>query len=213
MPASITVFLGDCLASLAFERGIVDYRKLADDPANAEVMARRPNPDVLAEGDVVVVPDRVPKVIQVASGAHHKLRVTQLVVLLKIVVRDDSGAALAGKKYQLTVGGATFEGATGSDGAIAHVIPPAAKSGSLDLWLTTGPGIDGYRFPLELGAIEHESIDRACWSRLENLGFVVDHRVGAADAVRGFQLREGLQATGELDERTRAALRRAHEGE
>jgi N-acetylmuramoyl-L-alanine amidase len=213
MPVSFTIRLGDCLASLAFERGIVDYRKLVDDPANAEVMAKRPNPDVLVEGDVLVVPDRVPKVIQVASGAHHKLRVSQLVVLLKVVVHDDSGAALAGKKYHLTVGTALFEGATGSDGSIEHAIPPAARSGTLDLWLTNEPGIEAYRFPLELGALEHESIDRACWSRLENLGFVVDHRVGAADAVRGFQLREGLDVTGELDDGTRAALRRAHEGE
>jgi hypothetical protein len=210
MPASVAVGLGDCIASVAAARGIIDWRVLVDDA----LAKKRPNPDVLVEGDVVVVPDRAPKILQLATGASHKLRVVSLVVLFRVTVRDDAGAAVAGKKYRLTVGELTFDGVTGDDGAIEHTVPAVAKHGALELWLGEGAeGVEGYLFPLELGALEHESVDRACWSRLENLGFVVDHRVGAADAVRGFQRREGLAVTGELDDATRAALRQAHEGE
>lgn len=217
MPTSHTVRLGDCFGSIAKQNGFADHKTLFDDGANSALKTSRPNPNVLAENDVVQVPDRETKEADAATGSMTKFKVKVLSTLVRVVVQDDAGAAISGKKYKLTVGAAVFEGSTPGDGKIEHPIEADATSGTLELWLKEGDGIDGYKVDLELGSLEHESKDRACQARLLNLGFECGGTGGTIDdatrdALRGFQKKNGLTANGNLDAATRDKLRVVHEG-
>jgi len=217
MPISHTVRLGDCIGSLVKQYGLADYKTIYDDAGNATLKTSRKNPNVLAEGDVVSVPDRTLKEVEVAAGAKYTFEVKQLETLVRIVVQDDTGTALGDKKYKLSVGAATFEGLTPADGKIEHPIEADAKVGTLELWLKEGAGIDGLKLNLELGSLEHESEDRACQARLINLGFDCGGTSGTIDdttrdALRGFQKQNSMTVTGNVDAVTRDKLRASHEG-
>lgn len=218
MPTTHTVQLGECMGSLAKRYGFSDYKALYDHGSNATLKSQRPNPNVLAEGDTVTIPDKTAKTQSVATGAQHKFVLKRLKTLLRIVVRDDAGTALSGKKYRLTIdGGEPLEGTTAGDGKIEHPMGADARRAELELWLKEGEGIDGYLFRLELGALEHESSTRGCQARLINLGFDCGGMGGTVDdptrdALRGFQKKNGLTESGNLDAATRTKLRQLHEG-
>lgn len=217
MPTSHQVRLGDCIGRLAKRHGFADYRKIYDDPANAGLKSSRPNPNVLAEGDRVTIPDRTLKDESGQTEARHRFQLKTGETLLRIRLEDEGGAALSGRKYKLTVGTAEFEGSTPGDGQIEHPIDADLSAGTLEIWLKEAEGVGPLLVPLELGALEHESNDRACQARLLNLNFdcgpldgVVGTRTRAA--LRGFQKRHGLTVNGNLDAATRDKLRQSHEG-
>lgn len=218
MPTQHKVKLGDCMSSLTKRYGFGHHAAIFDDGANAALKGKRPNPNVLAENDDVTIPDLKAKEETVATEKQHKFTLKTPKALLRLVLQDDAAAAVAGKKYKLTIDGkTTFEGATPGDGKIEHPIEADAKAAQLELWLVEGAGIDGYLFHFDLGALEHESQVRACQARLINLGFdtggvggVLDDRT--KDAVRGFQKKNGVTVNGNLDAATQTKLRQIHEG-
>lgn len=218
MPTQHKVKLGDCMSSLTKRYGFGHHSAIFDDGANAALKAKRPNPNVLAENDDVTIPDRKVKEETVNTAASHKFTVKTPKALLRLVLEDDAGAAVAGKKYRLTIDGkAKFEGVTPGDGKVEHPVDADAKAADLELWLVEGEGIDGYLLRFDLGALEHESQVRACQARLLNLGFDTGGVGGALDdrtkdAVRGFQKKHGVTENGALDAATQAKLRQIHEG-
>jgi hypothetical protein len=217
MPTPHTAALGDCFGSLAKRYGFADYKQIYDDGANAALKQKRPNPNELVEGDAVSIPDRIVKELAADAGAMHKYKLKVPTTLLRIVVQDDAGAAIADKKYKLTVGALVCEGKTPADGKIEHSIETDAASGTLELWLKDEPGIEGFLFDLQLGSLEHESKDRACQARLMNLGFECGSLGGTLDdptkdALRGFQKKNTLTENGTFDAPTRSKLREKHEG-
>lgn len=217
MPTSHTAQLGDCIGSLSKLYGFATHKTIYNDGANAALKGHRPNPNVLAEGDVLSIPDKVPKDVQAAAGTVQKFKVDVLETLLRIVVQDDQGTALGAKKYKLTVGAQAFEGKTLPDGKIEHPIEADDTAATLELWLKVEPGIDGLLFHLELGSLEHESKDRACKARLMNLAFECGSLTGTLDdatrdAIRGFQKKNSITVNGTLDAATRNMLRQNHEG-
>src|SRR5262245_7341677 len=109
---------GDCLSSIAAQYGFGDYRKIYDDPANAELKKRRPNPNVLQPGDVVNIPDRVAKTFECATGQTHRFVVKQPKALLRLDVQLSSPHF-----YEVVVSGKTFKGKTDGASPIAHPIP------------------------------------------------------------------------------------------
>ena len=48
---------GECLSSLAARFGFLNWKQLYDHPANAKLRQKRPNPNILAPGDEVAVPE------------------------------------------------------------------------------------------------------------------------------------------------------------
>ena len=217
MPTSHTIALGECIGSLTKTGRFADYQRIQDDGANAALKTARPNPNVLAEGDVVSIPDPDAKEVDKPADARHIFKITIQKALLRIVVQDETDAAISGKKYKLTVAAKAFEGKTLADGKIEHPIDGIEQTGTLELWLKEDAGIEPLKFPLEIGSLEHESVDRACQARLLNLGFDCGGISGAIDdptkdALRGFQTKNGLAAHGALNDATRNKLRVAHEG-
>lgn len=55
-----TVKAGECLSSIAASYGFRDYRTICDHPSNAAFRAKRPNPNLIYPGDVVMIPVAAP---------------------------------------------------------------------------------------------------------------------------------------------------------
>src|SRR4051812_7845845 len=57
MSTRYTVRPGDSLSSIATRNGFSSWRDIYDHPDNALLRARRPTPNVIVPGDVIIIPD------------------------------------------------------------------------------------------------------------------------------------------------------------
>jgi peptidoglycan hydrolase-like protein with peptidoglycan-binding domain len=126
---------------------------------------------------------------------------------------DADDAPRAGVGYRLTIDGRTRAGVTDADGRLEEPIAPDAHAATLSF----DDDPDGDEIALRLGYLAPVTELAGVRARLTNLGFAPgrdddddDDDAQTRDAVREFQLEHGLAATGELDDGTRDALRRAH---
>lgn len=198
---------GDCLSSLADRYGFRDWRTIYDDPANADLRALRPNPNLLAPGDVVMIPDRESRIESVATTARHTFvaRSPSCAVELRFV--DARGNPLRNNQVTLTIEGLERIETTNSDGRIRVPIPRGATAGTAV--------IGDFSWTLALGTLRPVSEDWASTQeRLVNLGYACQ-RSGHLDdattaAIRAFQHDRNLPESGQLDAPTRAALLGAH---
>lgn len=203
------------MSSIAAKYGFADWKAIYEHGDNAALRKKRPNPNVIHPGDRVVIPDREVKQVGCATGEAHKFQVKAQQTRLKIRFRDADGNAYGDRKYKLTVGAATFEGRTDGDGLVDQPVPPHESRGELVVWLH-GEDTDGYKFPLDLGALDPPEEISGAQARLINLGFDGVAVSGALDevtreALLAFQKKHGLTESGALDDATTAALRRHHE--
>jgi hypothetical protein len=214
MPVHV-VRQGDCLSSIAHSYGFSSWQALYNHPDNAELKQRRPNPHTLFPGDQVVVPEREPKEVGCATGAEHRFRAKVPKAKLHLVLRAPGGEVLADKKYELTVGAQTFRGRTGGGGELKHDLHTSDQDGVL-LVFAAGDGAGPLRLPVRIGHLDPIEELSGVQARLTNLGFAClgETEIGRRTrrALRGFQRRRGLEATGELDDATRAELKSAHDG-
>lgn len=203
------------MSSIAARYGFRDGKTIYDDPANAGLRARRPNPDVLFEGDEVVIPDKEQRVEDAATTKRHTFvaRTTGAFLRLKV----ESSRKLA---YAITVDeGKTYEGTTDGKEPIVHPIERAAKAALVRLWpADTTERTDETARVLHVALGELDPIDTTSGvqGRLMNLAFYggpVDGELGAAtrDAVRAFESSLGWPETGEITDPLRGALVARHD--
>ena len=57
MAKNYTVVSGDTLTKIAKQHGFDDWRVIYNHPSNAAFKAKRPDPDKIFPGDVIVIPD------------------------------------------------------------------------------------------------------------------------------------------------------------
>lgn len=217
--AAHVVKRGECLSTIARQHGFA-WQTLYDAPQNAALRRRRPNPNVLREGDVVVIPPRVPVGGPAATGRLHDFTVRSERERLRVVLRDDGDAPLADMAWRLTIERFEAEGRTDADGLLEAWIPAHAHHGSVRLWprdADAGDVTRGFVIELALGALDPIDTVTGLQARLNNLGL----RAGPEDGVHGprttralrrFQRAHRLAVTGELDDATRAALAEVHDG-
>lgn len=200
---------GECLSSIGFQYGF-SPETLWHHEANTALRELRKDPYVLLPGDEVVIPDLQLGSVAIETGRRHTFRRKAVPAKLKLrLVRND--APRAGERYELHVDGRVLTGSTDADGRLEHMIPPDAREGTL---LLRG-GVE--RYALKLGHLDPISEPSGVKARLKNLGLYRGPITGgldadAAEALRAFQTRRGLLATGQIDEPTRAALRAAYGG-
>jgi hypothetical protein len=172
---------GDCIASIAWAHRFAP-ETIWEDPGNAELRRRRPDPNVLSPGDVVVIPAREPKEVTRATGQSHHFRLKGVPAYLRLRLLM-AYEPRARERYRLEViGGPVFEGETDDDGCISHPIPPDARVAYLYL----NDGTEEYQ--LDIGSLDPPGEVTGLQARLKALG----HYHG--------------EVNGELDERTMAAL-------
>lgn len=113
--------------------------------------------------------------------------------------------------YRLEIGELTYEGKTDGDGILEQLIPPDAGTGRLIL----EPGTPNETvLPLNLGHLDPIEDVSGVKQRLANLTFPCgdddELTPELAAALRAFQAKHGLDVTGELDDETRDAIKKAH---
>lgn len=213
MPTTYVVRQGDCWARIAKQFGFSDYKLLYDDPANAELKAKRPNPNVLRPGDRIAIPDRTAKTIDIASGKKHKLQVASARKALRLKLVAHDGEPLAGEDYELDIGdGEPRTGTTDGDGKLEELVP--SHLGSATLTVTDRVLV------LRLGHLNpvaeaKEGDLSGVQGRLKNLGYdpgPADGKYGprTRTALAIFQSDEDLDVTGEIDDATLDKLEEAH---
>lgn len=207
MAARHTVQQGECLVSIAESYGFF-WETLWSHPENAALRARRRDPTVLAQGDVVFVPDKTRKEFTRPTGARHTFRVKNVPAKFQLRLLNEDGTPRAGLAYVLTVDGREIPGTTDGEGTVKASIAPTARDGVLRITET------GEEYTLDLGHLEPVDTVRGAKARLQALGGYdgpLDDRMGPSfsRALEDFQGANGLARTGVLDASTQDALRTA----
>lgn len=202
---------GECASSISRRFGFASWRTVWDDRRNADLRAKRPNPNALGRGDVVFVPDPDPRVEESATERRATYRTLALPTRLRIRFEGRSV-----NDYELRVAGATRKGRVAPQGMIDEIVPSDATSAELILRPTHMPEQED-RWTVELGALEPVAELRGVQARLDNLGFScpVDGRESeeTTRAVKAYQRWRGVgDGEGTLDDATRSDLESLHDG-
>lgn len=202
-----TVEQGECVGSVAYQRGFF-WETIWNHASNSQLKQLRRDPNVLQPGDVLFIPERQEKQENGQTEMRHRFRRRGTPSRLRVRLLWD-GQPRAHLAYVIDVDGQLLEGETDADGWLDHSIPPDARSGRLILHY----GAEEY--PFQLGSVDPVGSTSGVQQRLRNLGLYGGSTDGQMNdetrgAVAAFQARENLQATGEVDDATRDALRRAH---
>lgn len=225
------------MVSIAARYGM-PWEKIYNHPDNAGLKRNRPDPNLLLEGDEVVVPDKERREADGATEARHRFRLLQEPARIRLKLTtsptEDEPAPesafqrgvfeepepepfrrepLAGAPYRLYVEDELVdEGSTDDDGMLEATVSPAASTARLVL----DPDSERERtIDLHLGQMDPVEEDSGIVKRLRNLGYPVadsgdDDELAAA--VASFQRDQGLEVNGRMDGSTRTALVEAHGG-
>lgn len=215
MPGPHTVKQGETFCSIAKAHGCGDWHAVYDDQANADLRARRRNPNVLDPGDVVTIPDSatdagVPIPLDKQTGLIRYRRGEQV---LRLFLTDSAWKPRASEAFKLTFDAGERAGSCDERGVVRATIPVDVKQVELQV------GDDRWTLQVaHLNPLEADTSDQGasgCRGRLNNLGYAVKEIEGPlndkdAALLRQFQAAFGLGVTGELDDATRARIMSLH---
>jgi hypothetical protein len=125
---------GDCVLSIADSLGFRNYHSVWDQPQNDALKKDRPNPNMLASGDVVQTPDKKDKVVKKAVDQTWIFVVRRKrPFTLRLVLYDKNDKPLSGKAWELKTP-LSQKGTTGGDGLIEITgLQPSDKTGTLEV--------------------------------------------------------------------------------
>mgnify|MGYP000889333786 CR=1 FL=1 len=197
MPEDYTVQPGDCISSIAFERGFF-WETIWNHPKNSDLKQKRQDPNILKEGDIVHIPDKEVKEESCATDQKHKFKVKGVPAKLKLRLmepprdekspEEDASASdeshlddpvyepkevkdepVKNTPYKIEIDGKVIqEGNTDGEGKVEIPLPPNAKAGRIVL----RPGTEDERVMLlNLGGMDPISEISGVRKRLYNLGF------------------------------------------
>ncbi len=215
MPKTHKVKQGECLSSIAKRYGFSNWRVIYDHPENADFRKKRPNPNVIAPGDKIHIPDKAQKGEMGGTEQRHTFRRKSAKTLLRIVLQDDEGQPFVDKDYKLEVDGQVYEGTTDGDGLIEQEIPADAEQGELTVWLDEEASGTECTWLLKIGHLDPVETMAGIQARLNNLGFdcgEVDGKNGPKTkaAVSAFQDQHGLTVDGIPGPQTQAKLKEVY---
>jgi hypothetical protein len=204
------------LGKIAAQYGL-DADTVWNDPANRDLVARRKDPNVLASGDVLHLPDPAPAKLTFKPGQTNAFTATLTRVDVATVF-SNLGKPLANEDYEVDGLGAVVKGTTDGDGAATVTATTLVDR------VTVRFPAKGLAFQLSLGHLDPPDEVSGATQRLANLGYLVAAPTGALKervrsrgktddgtaqfdaALRAFQRDEGLEENGQLDESTCDAL-------
>ena len=204
---------GDSIDSIAYQTGHF-WQTLWTLPANAELKAARANRTVLRIGDRVTVPDLRAKQESRKTDLVHRFVRKGVPAEMAFVVRDHSGAALAGRPYRLRVGSRLYQGQTDQDGGLRHAVIPIASQARLEIesGRADKPPLS---WTISIGRLHPPETILGLQQRLANLGYFTARQDGAIsdrlkDAIRLFQASQGMPLDGAMTEDLVKAVDRIH---
>jgi len=201
-----TVRQGEWIAKIARMHGIHDAQKILNDPKNAGLKRKRPNPNILYPGDKVWIPEPSSKTIEGETEKRHKFvrhgpppdMLTLFVIPGTYALKDVTNTPKEPIKFKLTLTLGSqvievIEGETDSDGRIHVQLPPGAERGQLELL--------GKTFTVLVGHLDPPEETTGVQARLNLLGYMagpVDGIKGPRTeaAIKAFQAAQGLGVDG-----------------
>lgn len=207
MPTRHVVKQGECISRIAFEYGLFPDA-VWNHPDNSQLKELRKNPYVLMPGDVVVIPDKRVKEVELPTGKRHRIR--RKGVPEKLVMKFTRGDELrSNERYILEIDGKQIEGSTDGGGIVELEIVPNAKIARITFVE------DGEELEFELGGLDPVTELSGIQGRLRNLGLYegpVDGEMSGEleEAIKLFQERNKLDPTGRVDDALKSALQNAH---
>jgi hypothetical protein len=206
MTQQYTVRQGDCLSSIAFEKGFFPD-SIWNHPDNASLKQERSDSQCLLPGDVLVIPDKKQKEVSHPAEQCHRFRRKGVPETLRVrltVLHEPR----AGEDYRIDIDGILSEGRTDSEGWIKVAIPPNAQTAKVYL------GSDPEPVEFQLGRLDPIEEVSGVKGRLRNLGYYfgpVDREDDGEleGAILKFQAAHNLELTGERNKATLSALSEA----
>jgi len=194
---------GETTSSLAKKKGFF-WKTIWEHGENAELRAKRDDPNVLFEKDDIFIPERVPKKVSKGTEAEHVFRRKGEPSKIKMQMLQ-LGKPRADEDYIFDCDGKLTNGKTDADGRLEHFIPGDAKNGKL---IFKG-GKEVHH--LKLGNLDPLDLISGVQQRLNNLGYNCGGEMGkmgekTKEALEKFQADNELKVSGEPDEATKAKL-------
>lgn len=211
-----TVVEGDTIQRLAHKAGFRQPLRVYEHIENIGLRALRPNPNQLAVGDKVYIPDKEVKRERCTTNDHHMFMLIAERCFVELRLQGFAGRSLAGMKYQLVVGKDSFEDVVPLSQTIRHDVEIDATDGTLTLFPTSGRKL---KLALKIGFLEPASTDAGAQARLANLGYYhgdlngdmgSDRSVTAMDRFRADNNEVIMGRDRPLDGKTRAWLEDEH---
>lgn len=209
MPTEHTVKNGDSITSLAEKYGLFETTiwMHAD---NAKLREKRSNKNILAPGDVVIIPDKTIHQESCAAGSKYKFKRKGVPAKFRVQLFDQSEAR-ANQSYRFDIDGKLLEGTTDDDGILVETVSPNAQKGILII------GPDNEKIEFEFGTLQPTDSTYGAAQRLTNLGFYSGKLDVAEDddyliqAIKKFQVKNDLPCTGALDSTSKEKLTYVHD--
>ena len=212
--AGQTVEVGsdDSILSIAKANGFW-WSTVWNHPNNSQLKSLRKSPEVLQEGDEVYVPKAEPKKESKPNEAVHKfiLKGEQAKFKIRLLMTDQPRA---NEDYTLIIDGDIKTGKTDGNGMIETDIPNDARGGVLKL--QNGKEL----IPISIGRLDPRDSPDGVRQRLKSLGFEdkpdPDPDPNQPDdgmphgALKEFQTKYKMTASGKLDGPTKAKLQELH---
>ena len=172
MPTNHIVVQGECLSSLAHQYKFASWQEIYDDPNNADLKAKRPNPNVLYPGDHVYIADPKQREESKPTGLRHIFVVSLPPVYLNIRMLDVEDEPISNARYELKFDVITLNGSTDGDGWIRSKIPIQAELGTLTVWPNPGDQEITLQWDVRLGHLDPPETISGVKGRLNNLGYI-----------------------------------------
>lgn len=205
-----TVKQGDCIMSIAEDAGLL-WDTVWNHPENAPLKQSRKDPNILFPGDIVVIPEKTPRVETAPTERLTKFVKKTSAAQVRLRLLDLKRQPRALVQYIATVDGVNSGGQSDGDGYITFTVPPNART--LKLKVTEGSKSEDYTLPL--GSIDPIDEISGIQQRLENLGYPCASEQGTLGeitkaALCNFQREMNLPETGQPDEATCRNLQQIH---
>ena len=204
---------GDYLSQLA-ARYAFDAQQVWSAPENAGLRSKRKHRNVLLPGDIVFIPQPVPRKLGWTAGTHNTFRIDVPRIKVELALRDGNkrSEAIASEAYRVEGLPSAIDGTTDGDGRVSFEVPIHVRS--VRLSVPTRHLV----LPVLVGDLDPVEDISGVRARLEHLGFYHPNDTGTREssevrdrrAIANFQKSRTLRVTGEIDAETRSALENAH---
>lgn len=216
MPTIHTVAQGDTLTRIAREYKYGSAMALYNHPDNADFKALRPDPNIIFEGDEIVIPDILGKKIAVRSGRTHIFCVKKPREYFRLQVESLSGKALANTRIVVDMGGEKIDTMTDGNGMLEIEMTQGTEcDAKLDVYTKPDSQEPDFTFKAKLTYLDPVEELSGVQARCNALGFdcgVADGIMGAKTraGVKGFQAKHKLDVDGVPGPLTKAKLKEVY---
>ena len=202
MPEHYTAKQGDCIHSIAFEKGFFPDT-LWNHADNKSLKDLRKDPHVLLPGDVVSIPDKRLKEVSKPAESRHRFRRKGVPKQMRVQLLEGTDP-IEDTTYRVTVAGHEFDASSDGNGWLKIPIPPNASSVKIK-------SPDGREFELTLGNLDPVDQISGVQGRLHSLGYYegpMDGQMSPAtkDALKAFKAARGIAVSSAIDDQTKDAL-------